>query len=228
MRTFAPFAATFPFALGSAAAAMPPPAIGAGPFTVVLSIVPDEMEFATGTVGGQWKIEIVEAGLVAWVDLPVATFTGLYPGTYTGRGTRYNDTETVALGPPIFITLVLPQPDAPDPGVFKHTIITDYYNARGQVRFLMWAQVPVSLQSQFAHPGARSEWAFATTPENDAIAAGEVAELGGSISRGTLSDAEVRAELDARWVKYNQTIQDAEALNQENTFSVGAGIWLRL
>lgn len=219
----------FPFAKGGIAlAGSEPPSIGAGPFTVTLSVVPDNMDFATGTLGGQWKIEIVEAGLFAWVDLPVATFVGLYPGTYTGRAQRYNDTETLALGPAVTIQLVLPQPAAPDPDVFKHTIITDYYNARGQVRFLLWAQVPASLQSQFAQVGKVSEWAFATTAENNAIAAGEVAELSGSLTRGPRSDADVRAELDARWEKYNQTIQDAEALNQENTFSVGAGIWLRL
>jgi len=219
----------FPFAKGGAAlTAQEPPSIGAGPFTVTLSVVPDTMAFPTGTLGGQWKIEIVEAGLVQWVDLPVATFVGLYPGTYTGRAQRYNDTETIALGPAVTILLVLPQAAAPDPSVVKRVIITDYYNARGQVRFLLWAPVPAALQSQFAQVGKVSEWAFATTPENNAIAAGEVAELAGSLTRGTKSDAEVRAELDARWVLYNATIQDAEALNQENTFSVGAGIWLRL
>lgn len=186
------------------------------------------MEFASGTLGGQWRFAIVEAGMVVWADLPTATFVGLGAGTYTATVTRYNDTETVALGPTASITITFPQPAAPDPSVFKHTIITDYYNARGQVRFLMWAQVPAALQSQFAVPGKASAWQFATSAENAAIAAGQVAELEGSISRGEKSDGEVRAALDARWEKYNATIQDAEALNQENTFSVGSGLWLRL
>ena len=199
-----------------------------GPFGIVLSGITDTMDFATGTLQGQWRLSIVEAGMVVWNDLPTATFIGLGAGTYTGTLQAFNDTETVALGPLVSITIVVPQPDAPDPSVFKHTIITDYYNARGQVRFLMWAQVPAALQSQFAVPGKASAWQFATSAENAAIAAGEVAELEGSISRGEKSDGEVRAALDARWEKYNATIQDAEALNQENTFSVGSGLWLRL
>ena len=229
MPPFQSFHPVFPGSRGAAALSGPEQGPGpGGPFTIVLSGVSGTMDFAAGMLQGQWRLSIVEAGMVVWTDLPTATFVGLGAGTYTATIQAYNDTETIALGPLVSVIFTIPQPDAPDPDVFKHTIITDYYNARGQVRFLMWAQVPASLQSQFAVPGKASAWQFATSAENAAIAAGEVAELEGSISRGEKSDGEVRAALDARWEKYNATIQDAEALNQENTFSVGSGLWLRL
>ena len=165
---------------------------------------------------------------MVFADLPVAVFNGLAADTYTSTVQRFNDTETVGLGPIITQEIVLPQPEAPDPSVGKKIIITDYYNERSQVKFLLWATVPAALQSQFAVPGKASEWAFATVEENAAIAAGEVAELAGSMSRGVKSDGEVRAALDVRWERFNASVQDAEALNQENTYEVESGLWLKI
>lgn len=197
-------------------------------FNVTLTGIAQAMDFAAGTLGGQWKFTADPGALVVWADLPVAVFNGLAADTYTFTNQRFNDTETVALGPLASIEVELPQPDAPDPTVGKQIIITDYYNARGQVKFLLWATVPAALQSQFAVPGKASEWAFATVEENAAIAAGEVAELAGSMSRGVKSDAEVRTALEARWVTFNADVQDADALNQENTYAVESGLWLKI
>lgn len=196
-------------------------------FNVTLTGISQAMDFAAGTLGGQWKFTADPGALVVWADLPVAVFNGLAADTYTFTNQRFNDTETVALGPLASVEVVLPQPEAPDPSQDVEIVITDYYNRRGQVRALLWAPVPAALQDEFATPGLVSEWALATVAENEAIEAGEIAERGIWLTRAGKSAAEVRTELETRRAQFYADIQDAEAINQENTAKIGSGLYVK-
>lgn len=201
-----------------------------GPYNVIISGTTELMD--VGEEGGQWQFTAsspVLGGqvLVVWSDTTVGIFNGLFAGTYTFTFTRYNENETAALGPTISAVVVIPQPGAPDPSVFKRITMFDYYNIRAQVFYVMWAEVPLALQSQFARPGKVSRWPLASGAENAALAAGQVAELVGTLTRGALSTSEVRTELETRWARFNATINDEEALTEENTFWLGDR-WMRL
>jgi len=230
MPTLQGFRSTFPFARGGVAF-LGQETTSKGAYTATVTGLTEPMDFAEAVVGGQWKFTAESVVLdpdilTIWTDLPVAVFNQIPAGTYTFSVTRYNEDETIALGPTRSAVVEIPQPAAPDPSVFKRIIITDYYNARGQVRFVLWAEVPLVLQAQFARPGLVSEWAFATAGENAALAAGEVAELAGGMTRGEKTNSEVRADLEMRWARYNETINDVAALSEENTFWLGDR-WMR-
>jgi hypothetical protein len=196
-------------------------------YDVTITLLSVPMDFAAGTEQGQWKFTCSTGALVQFEDLPTTTFVGLPDGTHTFTGQAFNDTETIGLGPIETSQLTLPLAGPGEPGAAGTIIITDWYNKRGQVRALLWAEVPEALQDQFATVGLASKWPLATTAENDAIEAGEVAELGIWVTRGVKTEAQVRAELVERWTRYNAGIQDAGALSHEDTVLVEAGIWVK-
>jgi hypothetical protein len=227
------FASTFPGARGGTALAIGEPASQmSGPYNVTVTGPTQVEDFGDGTIEGQWKFTATSPildpdTLVVWSDTPVGKFNGFFAGTYTFTIQRFDSTKTVGLGLEYSAVVVIPQPAAPDPSVFKRITIFDYYNLRAQVFYVMWAEVPLALQSQFAKPGKVSRWPLASGAENAALAAGEVAEITGTLTRGELSNSAVRAELEARWARFNATINDEEALIEENTFWLGDR-WMRL
>lgn len=196
-------------------------------FNLTVTAIGQDMTFAAGTLAGQWRFTLSPGDFDELSDVPFFTFMGLAEDDYTGTIQRMDDTGFVGLGPITPIEITLPQPEAPDPSQVVQIIITDYYNRRGQVRALFWAPVPEDLQAEFATVGLASEWALATTEENDAIEAGEVAERGIWLTRAGKSPAEVRTELETRRLQFYTDIQDAAALNQENTVLIESGLWVK-
>lgn len=98
----------------------------------------------------------------------------------------------------------------------KRVIILERQSG-GRFKYGLWADVPLSRQSFYANPNAKSQWLGATATENAAIAAGKVVEyVDVTAIDGTVQ--QVQAALQARWNDFQKEINNKNPWIRYGTF----------
>lgn len=96
----------------------------------------------------------------------------------------------------------------------------------GRVVVALWAPVPTPAQGTFAQTGKVSAWTLASSDQNAAIAAGEIAERVRVLPAAGLTDPQILDMIEAEWTLFNDMIDDLGIWPQVNKFWLGSpGVW---
>lgn len=78
----------------------------------------------------------------------------------------------------------------------------------GRVVVALWAQVPPPAQVQFARPGLVSKWTLASTQQNDALAAGQIAERIRVLPVAGMTDQQILDMIQVEWAIFNDSVDE--------------------